>query len=716
MDIVTPQSRVTTPHTGSVESWSVDSDLQGAGVPGQTRARSGVSTRGGTVTFLNDSGEPWKASALPGQSITIDAASDIGLPLSRIFTGQITALHASSALSPQITAIVKEIAPKKRALTLPYYTPEITGGDTARLIRDAASVLGWTTAPPTHSADFLHAPLCGHLAGNPGRLSPNSDGGRWITVDGQCALQLDAGSNLNYMFRPEPSDANWGTVSIRTKMLSGQKFDLAFNGVNMTVERVGDTLTFTTVRAGTPTSQSITISGTTGVLQINQRRNYLPSQGIDSVLTRIRWIADGTTPTNPTLGWSQITTMDGVPIPTDWLVIRGGATMPPMYWIVARDNYDLVYHQPTALIEASGIRMDYVLLDKQESAWEFLKSVTDQVMGATLITEAGELVFYSKDRLRGLGAASTEIIGTDTVADLPWSVDIEEVADRVEVAWTPAERTVTNSATQTVWVSETPTRITAKATVRIPVTLDKVAVGALDGFTQDTTGTATTGSRWIAFTTADGTSPLPAEDAIKVQIVWHTPASFTLAITNTTNGTLWVRDENGGGGLTLRAYDVTRPGEEQVYAIGASEETAENPYRHDGGTIIQSVEDAQNLAAWLHSTLSEPLPVLQGVEVDPHMGRKLGQIITIYDPSNTAIRSRALIYGVSNSQSGPAEQTQTLNLALLAFTIADKAKYFMNINPSMTINQRAQWLQANVGDLTLNQAAAWIEKNGVEVS
>lgn len=712
MAVYTPQSLITTPLPGKVSAWSVDADLQGTGVPGQARTRSGVSTRGGQITVTEASGKPWKASIVPGQPVTIDAALDRSIAASRLFTGKITSLSASSAISPELVATVKEATPKKRALTLPYYTPEVTSGDMSRLVHDAARICGWYTAPPVDKTDFLNAPLHGSMIANVGMVSTNSEGGKWVTVDGKCALQLEAGHSHGYMQRPEPVGSSHGTVSLKLKFGATNTLTIIYMQVAFTITRAGNTLTIT----GDGQTVTTPIIGETGVLQITQDFEWAFAHTIYTVTSRFRWIAEGSTPPAPTEGWSSLidSSTDGV-VDIDWLMIAGAATTPPIFWVVAREGSEAVTLTPTAKIEASGFTMRYALIDQQDSAWEFLQRITDQMMGAALVTDLGTLEWYSKDRLRGGGVTSSEALKTDRLGDLPWTVDLEQVADRIEVVWTPNEITTTASASQTVWEAEGPIRVAGKSSTTVDVVLDGMVVGGLSSFTQSTTGTEISGSRWIAFTTAEGTSTIPADTAIQVEIKWLTPAKFRLTITNTTSGTLWIRTESGGGGLILRTDQVVRRGDQQTFGLGASEEAAENPYRHDGGDSIQTLEDAQNLAAWLQSTLTGPLPVLQGVPVRPDFSRKLGQVITIYDPRNTGIRSRALIYGISNSQTGAADIKQSLNLALLGFTIADKATYFISKNPIMTISQRALWLQATLGDVTLNEAAAWLEANGVEV-
>lgn len=340
---------------------------------------------------------------------------------------------------------------------------------------------------------------------------------------------------------------------------------------------------------------------------------------------------------------------------------------------------------PTARIGASGFAADAQLPIGQDDAWSFIQQTAGEVMGAAGLDEEGKFFFIGKDRLRGLDNPSVEQIGVDGLADLPWSISDDDVADRVTVSYTPVEEVTTANPTQTVWEATEVIQVNAGQTRSLTADFDGLAAANFGDWLFDADFNATNGSRWHVYRTREGTdSVVPSGSELKIVTEQVTASRVRIRITNTTASTLWIRDEGGGPYLILRARYTARRGEQMSVEIGAPEDKSVAPFSHDGGTSIQAFEDASSLAAWLFAVLSEPLPVLESVEVVPDPSHRIGQVITIYDPLFTGIRARAIIAGVS--QSGAAgSYKQTLKLALLAVTVDDALSFAETLTNTNTI-------------------------------
>lgn len=340
---------------------------------------------------------------------------------------------------------------------------------------------------------------------------------------------------------------------------------------------------------------------------------------------------------------------------------------------------------PSARIGLSGFAANAQLPMDTGDAWDFIQSTTSQVLGAAGLDEDGKFFFIGKDRLRGVSNSSVEQIGVDGLADLPWSISGDDVADRVTVAYTPVVDVNLWNATQTVWEATEVIQIAAGATRTITADLDGVAAELFGDWLYDDNFTATTGSRWHVYRTREGTDTVvPSGNELRISTEQVTASQVRIRITNTTAVTLYIRDESGGPYLILRARNTSRRGETQTVEVGAAAADAVEPFDHDGGMSIQTFEDAQSLAAWLYSVLSQPLPVLESVEVVPNPARRIGQVVTVFDPVFTGIRARAIIAGVS--QSGAAgSYKQTLKLALLAVTVDDAMSFAETLTSTNTI-------------------------------
>lgn len=706
-----PSSRVVTSLPGEVIDWQIDRELTGSGVPGQARARSGLAVGGGTVTLRSLAGDAWKPDILPGGEVTIDARADVDEPSSRVFTGKSLSVSAGSALAPILSLEVQDNIPRRRKFVWTgdvlrpdrVYPP--VKDDVAGMINAAARAAGFYTTPPRTSTTLLSVSMQGTVIPDVGtRYSSHPLGWELEFPEGPDFTEEDGRICFRkaYTFYPSRGYEEGTLTFLRIGDGSfgvGLDFGpLPFDG--MSVFRFNGIV--------------YSISGLSTDKCVYEVRHQKIVSGYRIQLRARDWPTGDWTAWTP---WLQ----RNLPNPNDWpfrSVGVSGSTGSGVSFLTIREGLtgdgDFI---PNARMTLSGIEAGGQLPMGADDAWEYIQQAASEVMGAAGLDENGDFFFIGKDQLRGVDNPSVEQIGIDGLTDLPWSITSDDVADRVEVTYNPVEETTTTNYSQTVWEATEVIQINGGATRTITADFEGVAAAQFAVWSLDPDFTATTGSRWHTYRTATGPdSGPPGIMDLQFTTEQITPSRVRIRITNRTSQTLWIRTEDGGPYLILRANYTARRGEQQVVEIGASETDAQTPFRHDGGTSIQTYEDASSLAAWLHAVLAQPLPVLDSVQVAPNPARRIGQVVTIYDPLFTGIRARALIAGISQSGQA-APYTQTVTLALLAVTLHDKAISFQKINPAMTISQRAAWLQTQLGPTaTLTDAAVWLEKNSIEVT
>ena len=689
--VVQPSSSVTVAGiAGEVVEWSIDRDLTGSGVPDQARARSGFATGSGSVTLASVSGEPWRPTVLPGGGVQISARADVDAPASSVFSGRVDTVGAASARSPHLTLDVKDRIPARKPVSIAssLYDDSEGNQDTSTLIEQAARRLGFRVSPPPVASTILSAPLHGFIRPEVVRGEQLSGGGwnsiTWAASRGRCVLALNVG--VVFAPRDEPlavGETHTITFSVTRGMDPQYRFYVVYADIQVYFGYDNGSTYVAVGGSGNVTGSfddGLTVDEFTVEMQYERT-------SLGSHRCRIRRFVNGTP--SSWGGWVTKPWRDYAGLV--FAAASGAEFAPPLdvwgvAWVTVRigTTGDGAYI-PTARIDGSGFTTAGMMPLADDDAWALAQGVAAQVLGAAGIDEDGSFYFIGKDRLRGFKNPSKEQVGIDGLADIPWSINSDGVADRVTVTFNPLNRFGSSITHETIWEATEVIRVDAGRTFTTIVEFENLVPGSTWQFLQaQTDPVESTYSRWIAFSTAEGPSDPVSEYWISVRTEKLSAQRMRLHIQNASTRTLWIRDASGGPALYLRAAFITRPGETQQVEVGLPEDQAQTPFSHDGGTSIQSYEDATNLASWLYSVLSTPLPVLQGIQVVPNPARRIGQVITVYDPQFTGVRARALIYGISQSQSD-GRYEQTLNLALLAVTIDDALSFAETLTSATTI-------------------------------
>lgn len=351
-------------------------------------------------------------------------------------------------------------------------------------------------------------------------------------------------------------------------------------------------------------------------------------------------------------------------------------------WVLERIAADAGY--TTTDIEPTGSLLAGVFGVAGKSVWAVAQEIAEATMGAVWITEAGVFTYRNRNALRGLGGYVETIEALDSLEALAWSCDPADMADRVEVAYTPAEE-VRSMNTSTLWEATEVVKVSGGQAVRLTADI----TGTTDRFSafiplwepSDPTATVFPPermSRWAAAATRDGGGERPADNALTVTTRIVNPSQVQIIVTNNTASTLWLVDGAGNPCLILRTGFHVVPGEPVSLSSGASEEAARNPLPIDLGQWVQDPAVAQDILSWVTSQTSRVQATIQQVRVKPDMARQLGDVVRLTD-GHTGLRAKALITGISLSGDA-SSYTQTLDLALLAVVFADFDRWAVENN------------------------------------
>lgn len=634
-----------------VISWQVSRSLSGGGLPQQARAVSGSSVGSGSVTLVPDSpGEsPWSARAtVPGEAVSIDAAADVGAPLSPVARMVSRDASADGWLSPVRTLSIEDEVPRG-AVTI----PEDVGRaalDACCVIDAAARAAGYSATPPVRAGCNYSLPLVGSLLAEIGHApaAPTiSDGARYAEMAGVAAL-TDSSVTL-----PPLDWAEDSAVLFACQVDAGS--------VILTDPNVGALLTITptSVSVGTGAPVAVDMSGAPRAVALYT--NSIISAGFVFV--------DGTSvaaatysPAPPSELTLTLAATPGAKVGAVQIYSTGVTVLPDApdsSWLNTRN----------ALIAPANSPLDAIAEPTSGDAWDVIQQVAAATLGAAWIDEEGRLVYRNRDQLRG-GEPQYTIQALDHLEDVPWSISTDEVADRVEFTYRPPTVSISPDYALTVYDTDETIRVSAGQTVTLTRDLDGAAANLAPWLRIEDTGTypASQRSRYAAWTAPPGESgSAPAADALDVTADLLSPTRVRIRIRNTTSAPLWVYQ------LTLRARIHVQPGADITIARGLPETKAQRPLQVNAGAWVQDDTTAHQIADWLESQTAMPLPTIPPVRVIPDPSRRLGDVVRVKVDSiggHEPVVFKALITSIDNSQTADGLE-QRLGLTILAVTFDD---------------------------------------------
>lgn len=701
-----------------VSAWSVSRSLSGGGLPGQARAASGSSVGQGTVTVESPAGRtPWTAGPIkPGGKVALDAAEDTGVVASPQGRMVVRTVGGPSALSSErVLDIEDDITALRGPVTIPSAISEgiiNTGGDTStETLFDAAWALvlaaasgGFYASPPPVRSCVLSVPMLGTMVAERGRtVSTNS--GIWFTRGGSVQ-----GEATDFTGEATEDLSRFTSIYI-TMRTSGGKWGLLMGG-GFTFQRSGASQWSIYARAGNaagPVGPTVTWDATFPVAEsgrVQVETQPLGFNPITGTYTGFR-VRGRSGPSSPWSAWSTATA------PAPYVPTLVGSTVDPLRAVqingsqtdygpnqrfaqvqVHTEDDTGVWAQDTALIAGTGSMLNGLIFKGSQPAWDLMQEIATATLGAVWVAEDGVLTYRNREMTRG-GAATVEtIVAERSLDDVPWSIGMDDVADRVEVTYQPPDFARVTNDSLTVWESTEVVAIRARATVTIEQDLEGAAAYLSEWRPiWDTTLPAGRGSRWAASVNREGGGIRPVDNALSVTATLLNPSRVRIRITNNTAGTLYTVGDAGTTQLTLRANVVVRPGEPQVVARGVPAEVARSPLAVNSGAWVQRFDAAEEMLSWLVSNTSEPLPVLMGVRVTPKASRRLGDIVRVRDPQYTGLASKALVVGI-RSEGSDGVLSQSLDLAILSTNFNDVDAWLVK-NGLNTFDKLDAWLTAN---------------------
>ena len=313
-------------------------------------------------------------------------------------------------------------------------------------------------------------------------------------------------------------------------------------------------------------------------------------------------------------------------------------------------------------VQPSGVLVASVRPEGR-SAWDVIQWVAKVTLGAGWLDENGTLVYRGPAAMRGQGTVVETIYTLEDVEDLPWEISTDEVADRVEVTYTPV--LVERSTTQTldVWEGTEVIEVAGGATVTFEQDLDVVVSGLAPWRpVWDTSVAAERFSRWAASTDPEGGGTQPSSSALSITSTLLSGNRVRISVHNTTSVTLYVSGGRDTQRLLLRADGRATTQAAVTLASGADADSARSTTSLDLGVGIASEAQARSILAWLAAPTAAPAARLSGINVIPSAERHLGFIVEVLDPVTQA-NVRCVVSGIRESGSdGVYDQSLDLTI------------------------------------------------------
>lgn len=701
-------------------SWQVKRDLTGGALPAQVRSGSGIALAGGTVEIaVPDGRTPWTATKVqPGGVVTLDAAADLTDPLTRVGALRVRAVSAAGALTTRRSLSVEDVSPKVQMRLPQLLASMVDQGqvgtapfDSVWVIDQAARACGFYSTPQPVPSALLCVHACGSPLPEVGTYWGASYGVRqysWLTdYTGRCYSLLTAGGSgwPYYTLTGEiPVGAStFVTVNVtKPDTPTIRLADSSNRGIQVSFGFGPTTITSSLHHSGAASSVSMPT--------INARldgRVQVQIERLSATEVRARARSAG--------GWSAWTTVTGTTVGPVVRFLHSDA-LSGLQVHTADEDAAMAY--PTALLAAADSPLTALVAADTLDAWSTAQQVATATIGALWLAEDGVLTYRNRSQLRGGdGANAAPIVALESIEDLPWSISIDDVADRVEVSYQPADVQAVTTYSVTVWEAPSSIQLLPGRTVTLLADLDGAVDQLAPWLAATDTGTypASRYSRWAASVQRDGGGTAPPLDALEVSAELLTPSRARIRIKNTTTGTLYTGGGSGTMALTLRANVLGRSGETVTVETGAPSATAAAPLQVSLAPWVQDDDTALSVMRWLADQTSSPSPTLDQVNVVPDLSVRLGDVRILRDPTHTALVSKVLVAGNDLSYS-PGALKQTLRLVVLATLVRDVdeliADNFHGTAAGYLVSDVDAAIESKLGPTaTVGEVIDWLERS-----
>lgn len=675
-----PASAVTPAGTGQVTSWSYDRELIGRTLPGQVRARSGLSIGDGRAEIVQpSSGKPMAPWAVGDRRIAVGGRADLYAtdegPGSddRRFLGAWQVDPAQGSLLGG-SATVQLIEAQYAGRTQPNLLPLYTAGpcEPAWVVAVLARQAGFHNVPPPVASCILAASLSGSLLPEVGGLSvtlPPSAAGwdRSTGPIGPVDLAPDALIGTNGAVMPAGT-ASWfvtlnvaGTVRLEfSGSTQAPAIELRPGGVLAVRNKLDAAWQTTTYTAGESDDWP------------NRVQVELQRTGSSGAWSSVR----GRARSGPDAAWSSwatssasseqpLSSMKGVEINAST-----GSSLSALQITTSADP--ALWAAPTADIDPLGGTMIAPWLPGKMDAWTGAQEVCAAFCAASWVTN--DRIWMTRGREYLAGAVATSgVVDVDTmVEDLNWSIDPDDVADRLVVTYNPVDVVnidYTAPFAPVLWSSPDVVVVDPGQTVDVVADVETHGEGLQPWLPVWTSLPLFPPSSWSAFDNREGTGTHVADDALTVTHRQVSAGRTIITVRNNTSSTLYLVDANGAPCLILRSVKVSKQENQVVITKGLAEVDSINEVTVDLGRYVQTAADAQAIADYVWARVSTPSWKVSRTRVRLDWGHDIGQVVELAHPGSD-LAVKALIAG-AHMEGSDGSIEQFLDLVMLPPTWFD---------------------------------------------
>lgn len=667
-----------------VNEWGTTREIVGDLLPDNIRARSGLTIGTGKVTVADRASQrltPWSRDLSQRVEAGVRAhlyAADGPLgertPLGEWITddtgGRITGGGVDIDLAEAASA------GRDVPAALPPLMPE-GNYDAAFIVDTLARRMGYYATPAPVKSCILSAPLQGGIVPEVGGIPQTYNEVQWNRDTGPISMWSEPGTSARasfYTTGPYFYVGDAVTVYLAANVTGWVYFDLGepslpvypclrINGdggfgIRNTQDAAWVNGSFTPgLDPNHPTRVEVEIRRVVEVVDDNLLWDRIEARARSSASAPWSpWITEST----PT---PRVAYLGGVTVAT---AMNGSAVSGIQ---MCREPDPGLWDAPTADIDLLGVRISHPFVPAGSDTWAAIQKVCGEALGIAFTTSTGGLRVRNRRWLAGANRAGYVIDVDDHLEELEWSINPDDVIDRVEVTYrppTPVYGGVFYEASEPVMVPpKSKIEIAAEVTRWDDDNLVTPWVGPTDSHPD---------LGWVYGNTApDGSGAESGYD------LWAYPlrqlsgrtsqTDVKIVLENRGNVPYYTVAPDGTTALRVMYNYSADQSTEVVVARGVPADRARNPLPVDCGYTIQTHGDAVDVADFIIGRGDEPMWKASSVRVPYDPDRDIGDIVTLRH-TGTGLRAKCLVTKVENSGSAEGVE-QSIDVVLMPATWLD---------------------------------------------
>lgn len=676
-----------------VGTWSMERELVGSLLPGNVRARTGLSVGAASASIAQMAVAPLAPWAVDddrrvtvGHPVDLYAAHDGHDDPIRVDLGDwVVAPTSGALLSPSVDIdLVERQGLNRTSLEHRLPTPlarifTATLTELAWMPTTLAAQLGYHAVPPPVPSTILAVPAQGHVAAlqGPGlpqvdTLTPAGPGG-WDRSTGpigahrflQFKYLIGSGEWLTAAGQSVYLTVNYGgTVEFWSEFTTAAGFGIALRpggvlAVRVNPGSVGTWATGTFAAGDDPVHPNrvqvqIERTGTTSSMGVRVRARSSATAAWSA------WITAPNTMAPQTFTGLMIDTPD-TSVDDAFSALQITTSADPKLWAA-----------PNADIDPLGVLVGAPWLPATTDAWTGIQEVCEAALGACWVTRDKTLMVRDRNYLAGVDRPAVEFDVARHASDIAWTMDPADTADRLVVTYQPmvtVQALIGSTPAFDVWSSDTVLRVPAGGTVKVVVELGGPVEAQIAPWVPAWDPTQEFFSTWSAFPNPDGTGAHAVDGALAIAVEWVNTGRMVLSVTNTTGTPLYTVDATGQPCLFARVWSRIDQNDPDLVVRGVSESRATNPLTIDLGRHVQRAQDAEAIADFIWARVSTPMWRADSVGVKLDFSHDIGEVLHLVH-ERSGLDVKALVTKVSYGGS-PGQVSQSLDLVLLPPTWSD---------------------------------------------